>query len=102
MDRKRVCILVFSDIARDGRVLREIDCARKEYAVDVIAYGAWTAPENVNYFQLAKPVSSSPASDVLRLAYLAIGRVNRCYFERAFWRQPEHKRALELRFDPCQ
>jgi glycosyltransferase involved in cell wall biosynthesis len=96
MCRKRICILVFSNIARDGRVLRHIEFARREYDVDVIAYGTWTAPENVNFFQLTNPDPSSLVSNVLRLAYLAAGRVHPFFFERAFWRQPEHKQALEI------
>lgn len=96
MHRKRICILVFSDIVRDGRVLRQIEAARKEYDVDVVAYGTWVAPENVGYFQLTKSDSSSPASNVLRLAYLAAGKVNRKIFERLFWEQSEHKQALEI------
>jgi hypothetical protein len=96
MDRKRICILVFSDIARDGRVLRQIESARKEYDVDVIAYGIWSAPENVNYFQLTKPDSSSLVSHIFRLGYLAAGKVDRGFFERLFWQQPEHQQALEI------
>lgn len=96
MHRKRICILVFSDVARDGRVLRQIEAARKEYDVDVVAYGTWAAPENVGYFQLTKSDSSSPASNVLRLAYLAAGKVSRRFFEKAFWRQPEYNQALGI------
>lgn len=96
MNRKKVCILVFSDIARDGRVLRQIESARTVYDVDVIAHGAWTAPENVKYFQVAKSDSSSLLSNVLRLAYLFAGRVKSALYERVFWRPPEHKQALEI------
>lgn len=96
MHRKRVCILVFSEIARDGRVLREVEAARRSYEVDVVAYGEWCHPEDINYFKLAKPISASFRVNVLRLASLAMGRLDPVLFERFFWQQTQHKRALEI------
>ncbi|MGE5776524.1 MAG: glycosyltransferase, partial [Chloroflexota bacterium] len=95
MGRKRVCILVFSNIARDGRVLRQVEYARKHYEVDVIAHGQWEHPEGVNYFQLAKPASSFSAN-LARLFSLARGRFHPAVFEHVFWREAEHRQALEI------
>ncbi|MBN2119185.1 MAG: glycosyltransferase [Anaerolineales bacterium] len=94
--RKRVCILVFSDIARDGRVLRQVEYARRSYEVDVVAYGQWNPPEGVAYFQLDRPVSASFGENIARLFSLARGRFQPVLFERVFWRQTEHKHALEV------
>lgn len=96
MSRKRVGILVFSDIAHDGRVLRQIEYARRYYEVDVVAYGQWQCPENVNYFQLTNPVSISFSANILRLLSLAAGRFKPAIFERVFWQQGECTRALEI------
>jgi hypothetical protein len=41
MGKKRLCIIVFSDIARDSRVLRQVECARKYYEVDVVGLRAF-------------------------------------------------------------
>lgn len=96
MGRKRVCILVFSNIARDGRVLRQVEYARKHYEVDVIAHGQWEHPEGVNYFQLAKPASISFSANLVRLFSLAGGRFHPAVFERIFWREAEYRQALEI------
>ncbi|HLO18489.1 MAG TPA: glycosyltransferase [Anaerolineales bacterium] len=93
---KRICILVFSNIARDGRVLREVEYARRDYEVDVIAYGSWDHPENINYFQLERSDSNSFASNMLRLLSLAAGKFNSAIFEDIFWRQAEYKQAMEI------
>src|SRR5512134_3463600 len=96
MNRKRVCILVFSDIVRDGRVLREVEYARRSYEVDVVAYGQWNPPEGVAYFQLARPVPASFGGSIARLFSLARGRFRPGLFESFFWRQAEYKQALEV------
>lgn len=62
----------------------------------MVAYGQWNPPENVNYCQLAKPVSTSFGANVSRLFSLATGRVRPVAFERVFWQQAEHPRALEI------
>lgn len=92
MNRKKVCILVFSQIAYDSRVLREVDLARQHYDVDVIAYGDWQPPEGVTYHQL----TFTPYPDRLRFRYLLPGRLLPELYERYFWWKPEHKQALNL------
>jgi len=93
--KKKICILVFSDIARDGRVLREVEYARRRYEVDVIAYGLWKPPERVNYFQLARS-GSSVVSSFLQLAALTGGKFNHRIFERIFWQKEEYRKAVEI------
>lgn len=93
--KKRICILVFSDIARDGRVLREIEYARRHYAVDVIAHGSWTPPENVHYFQLTRS-GSSVAANFLRLVALMAGRLVPRIYEHVFWQNKEYRQAMEI------
>lgn len=94
--RKRVCLLVFSDIAHDGRVLRQVEHARKHYDVDVVAYGQWNHPEDVSYFPLAKPLSASFSTNIWRLLSLAAGKLNPSIFDHVFWQQTECKQALEI------
>ena len=49
--RKKICILSFSNVARDGRVLRQVDAVRQHYDVDVVAQGEWTPPAGVRYLR---------------------------------------------------
>jgi len=95
MSRKKVCILVFSQIAYDSRVLREVDLARQHYDVDVIAYGNWQPPEGVTYHQLA----FTPYPDSLRFRWLLPGRMLPALYDRYFWWKPEHNQALSLLLD---
>lgn len=93
MEGKRVCILVFSDIARDGRVLREVEYARRHYEVDVIAQGQWNPPEGVRFFSLPRTTwSASLVSVFLLLA----GNITSRAWEKYYWQRREYWDALEL------
>lgn len=92
-ERKRVCILVFSDIVHDGRVLREVEYARRYYEVDVLAHGQWNPPDGVRFFPLPRTTwSASPVSVALLLAG---NRTSRAW-EKYYWQRREYWDALDL------
>jgi hypothetical protein len=93
MDRKRVCILVFSDIVRDGRVLREVEYARRHYEVDVIAQGHWNPPEGVRFFSLPRTTWSA---SLVSVALLLAGNITHRAWEKYYWQRQEYWDALEL------
>jgi len=89
---KKICILSFSDIRWDCRVLREIDMARQHYQVDVIGYGSWQPPEGVRFFSLARKMVFPP----LKYLLLVAGKLcNKC-FDRYFWLKPQYRQAREI------
>ena len=89
---KKVCILSFSNIGRDSRVLREIDMAHQHYHVDVIGYGSWQPPEGVRFFSLERKIVFTPLKYILLVA----GKLyNKC-FDRYFWLKPQYRQALEI------
>jgi glycosyltransferase involved in cell wall biosynthesis len=93
--KPRVCILVFSQIAFDSRVLRQVEYARREFSVDVIAFGEWEPPEGVRYFQLPK----TPRSKTWLVQYgagLAAGRLFPKTYDRIFWLKKEYRAAVQL------
>jgi len=91
--RKRICILVFSDIARDGRVLREVEYARRSYAVDVIAHGDWEPPEGVRFFRLPRTMWRASLSSVI---LLLVGNLASSAWERYFWQRREYQEAVDI------
>ena len=89
---KKVCILSFSNIAWDSRVLREIDMARQYYQVDVVGYGSWQPPEGVRFFSLARKIVFPP----LKYLLLVAGKLDNKCFDRYFWLKPQYRQALEI------
>jgi hypothetical protein len=93
--KNSICILSFSIIERDSRVLREIQLAQKHFNVDVIGYGNWVPSKGVRFIKLPKQIKGM----VFKLRYyslLILARlVPKCY-EFAFWLKPEYKQAVEI------
>ena len=93
--RPRICILVFSQVAYDSRVLREITYASREFSVDVIGYGDWSPPQGVRYFQLPK-TKRSRAWLARYTAALVMGKLVPSTYDRLFWMKKEYVAARQL------
>ncbi|HEX2997264.1 MAG TPA: glycosyltransferase [Anaerolineales bacterium] len=91
----RICILSFSKIAWDSRVLREIHYALPHYQVDVIGFGDWTPPDGVRFFPVAK-TQRGKSYMINYLSALVAGRVASSVYERFFWGKAEYSAALEI------
>jgi hypothetical protein len=94
--KPRVCILSFSDIAWDARVLREIEAASEKYDVDVIGYGNWQAVrENVRFLSMSRSKTNiaSVLSKYVRgtLGYLYPGQ-----WEKHFWQKQEYRQVFDI------
>lgn len=97
MKKKRVCILSFSPICRDARVLRQIKYLSKHYDLNVIGYGEPPARpiENVQWHLLEIP--TSPWITKLRgLTLLALGRLQTAFYDYWYWRKDHHRVALKM------
>ena len=81
MNKPRLCILSFSNLAYDRRVLREIEAARGSFDVDVIAFGDWTPPDGVRYFPLKREKSKLPLHNL----YYLLGWLLPPAYDRLFW-----------------
>lgn len=93
--KSKICILSFSNIARDGRVLRQIQAASSFYQVDVIGYGQWQPPPGVRFFSLAQPGASASAR-FLRFLRLLFARISPTAAEKAYWMQTAYREALVI------
>ena len=103
MTRPKICILSLAPLQGDGRVLRQIEYASREYDVTVIAWGDLDKPRP--HVQM-KPVERHvfpPAQRLLQAVLMFGGRLNPALWDRWYWRKPDHRHALTLvmerRFD---
>lgn len=89
--RNSVSILVFSPIARDARVLRQVKNLSRHYSVDVIAYGE--LPPDFNHVARMLPVKlarGSVARRALTLALLPLGRAAPGWaYDKWYWSRSE-------------
>jgi hypothetical protein len=95
MENKKICILSFSPIAIDRRVLREIKAASDQFAITVIGYGNWQPPDYVNYIELKK----NKRNFLFLLQYgffLILGRFHPSFYEHAYWIKKEYFSALRF------
>ena len=95
-ERKRVTTLSLSPIHRDARVQRQAIYLAKEYTVTVIGYGELGVEiENVHFLPIPSPNRTIMRG--LKIGYLPAGRIfGGTAYEGLFWRESEHRAALEL------
>jgi len=92
MNRKKICIISFSKIKWDGRVLREIEFSKKKYDVTVIGFGDWDAPEKVSFIKIERNV----IFPVLKYTLLLIGRFYPKAYMKYFWLKKYYKNTLNI------
>jgi glycosyltransferase involved in cell wall biosynthesis len=96
---KRICIISFSPIARDARVLRQIKYLGPRYDLTVIGFGdahpSWDDSPTIQW----RPLIRQPSSWGVRLSELALltvaGYARPASYEHWYWRRPHHRAALE-------
>ena len=94
--KQRICILSFSFISRDARVLRQVEYLADRFLVTIIGYGQL----NVNFNTAVQAYSVNPPDfwqKVRKLLLLILGRIltDRAY-EFWYWKEKHHKTALDL------
>ncbi|MCD6577569.1 MAG: glycosyltransferase [Anaerolineaceae bacterium] len=92
-NKKRICIISFSNIGKDIRVLREIEMARTHFKVTVLGYGAWEPYDHVQYIQVPKTLRTKKYL-FLYAAKLILGRIFPKIYNNLFWSKEEHKNTL--------
>lgn len=103
MKRKSVCVISFSPVARDARVLRQIEYLAPRYDVTVIGQGGgahpkWREMGSVEWVPAAPiPPGRGLRPSLARLTGLGLllaGRLTPAAYERWYWRQPVMRDAL--------
>lgn len=93
--RTRICIISFSPIYRDARVLRQLEYLSPYYDLTVIGYG----PERPNYPGVKwRPVEvhSDVATRVSGVLLMLAGRIVPRLYDVWYWQKRHHKKALKL------
>jgi hypothetical protein len=94
--RKTICLISFSPICRDSRVLRQIKYLAPYYDLTIIGYGEphpdWKQLPNVRWLSL------QPGKPKFYWAflYLLLGKIYTQAYERWYWLKPPHRKALEF------
>lgn len=101
-----ICIIAFSTIRNDARVLRQIKYISPHYDLSVVGYGAqqeeWATREAIRWYPLEtlKPFPSESSLSrssrpLVNGAILALGRFRPSLYERWYWSKRNHNQALE-------
>jgi len=106
--KRSVCIISFSPIARDARVLRQIEYLAPHYDLTVIGYGdppsIWYGKENIRWVRLPERewhISKRIASRLTSVSMTALnamqapGVMQRSLYESWYWGGPSPRDALQ-------
>lgn len=113
-NKKKVCIISFSPIYRDGRVLRQIEYLSPAYDLTVIGYGdapqRWKDVSGVRWVQLVQPGANSKwhsrfhfAKTLAALMALRpLARLKPAIYRQWYWSQSPYFQALRYALEePC-
>ena len=93
--KPKICILSFSNIAWDARILREIDAASREFEVDVIGYGKWEGEDKARFFSLPRTAGGWQIA-LSKYTRVPLGYLFPQYWEAHYWLRREYKLALDI------
>jgi len=92
--KKCVCIISFSPIYRDARVLRQIEYLLPHYDLTVIGYGP-PSKEWPDVLWMPVSVETSLFTRVTGFLLMVLGRLVPKLYERWYWSKAHHRAALE-------
>jgi glycosyltransferase involved in cell wall biosynthesis len=96
MNRHRLGILRLAPIQTDGKVLRQIEYAAREYEVTVVGWGQMDNPRpHVGMRSVPRHVFP-PGQRLFQALLMFGGRFSPNLWERWYWRKPDHRQALDL------
>lgn len=94
MVRRRVCIISFSPIEQDARVLRQIEYLSTRYALTIIGYGDRPLmPDDVEW--RAVPTTTRWDS-LMSVLLLSLARLIPRFYDVWYWQKPRHRLALRF------
>lgn len=95
---EHLCILTFSPINRDGRVLRQVEYLSQHFAVTVIGYGNLPAhlTECATMISIQPPTGVGPARKLRSALWWPLGRLMpQLAYEQWYWSRPDYQMALQ-------
>lgn len=103
--KKSICIISFSPIDCDARVLRQVEYLSRDFNVTVIAHGtpppSWEGSESIKWSSptgaAAKDeINRGLAARVAKRSLLLTGKLLRSRYDEWYWRHAEFRAALAL------
>ncbi len=93
---RHICLISFSPLKNDGRVLRQIHYLRARYQLTVIGYGELDAAltESIDYHPINRHVGL--LDKILTSILLIIARFIPALYDYRFWRRPHYQQAREI------
>jgi len=96
---RSICIVSFSPVARDARVLRQIKYLAPRYDLTVIGFGeahpSWHEFPNLTWLPVT-PSEERLRSKMGGVIYPLLGRLVSRAYDTWFWRKPHRRQALDL------
>lgn len=92
--RGSLAVLSLAPLANDARVLREIRFGARERPVEVVAGGPMDEDVAGVRVRVVPRHRFRPLSRALQALLLALGRLSPRFYERWYWRRPDHGAAL--------
>jgi hypothetical protein len=96
--KNSICIISFSTINRDARVLRQIKHLAPLYNLAIIGYGhpppAWQDRPNIHWISVVE-TRRTLISKLTGLALLILGKLSPSLYQRWYWQKTHHLFALE-------
>ncbi len=99
MSRRKLTILSLSTIHQDGRVLREIEYAARDYDVTVMGWGHLDKEHPHVTMRPVQKITLAPAGRMMQVARMLGGRITPRAFEQWYWAKPDHHQALQAVID---
>jgi glycosyltransferase involved in cell wall biosynthesis len=96
MERHRLGILRLAPIETDGKVLRQIEYAAREYEVTVVGWGHLDKARPHVEMRTVQRHVFPPGQRLVQVALMFGGRFAPSLWERWYWRKPDHRQALTL------
>jgi glycosyltransferase involved in cell wall biosynthesis len=96
MARRRLGILRLAPIQTDGKVLRQIEYAARDFDVTVVGWGHLDRPRPHVEMRTVQRHVFPPLQRLVQAALMFGGRFSPSLWERWYWRKPDHCQALDL------
>ncbi len=91
-----MCILSLAPVHQDGRVLRQIEYAAREYDVTVVGWGHLDRPRPDVEMRTVERHIFPPVQRLAQAARMFGGRFSPSQWEDWYWRKPDHRQALRF------